>query len=445
MKIVTFIKGFWRKVRTSSLIRDSASTTFFNTAGKAVGFLIPFFIAAWFGVTRATDAFFFAYGIIIFISAIFYPVMEKVIVPFIAKVRSDGGDVGRFIGSVSVIITAVLIALSLIIILVIKPVLSIITRFDEKSLELIFIIILETIPLIFFLTWTSMLAGAINAHKRFILPALSPAFRAVVCLLIIYFLKDLWGVHVIALGYVIGEIIRFLILFIFVFKKNLFKIRLSFKINKENKRFLRVSSYQVLGMLVVGLTPIIDKTMASWLEIGSVSILEYADRLYMIPTTFLSTGVMVVLLSYWSERYFKLGKQRLKEDMKKALIVVTLIAIFIAAILIVFSRWIALLAFGRGEFDMEKIPEVSLVFIFYLAGFFPYIAGRIFVQAHLVLSNTKALLKCGIYISILNIILNYIFMKFFGVAGIALATSFTSIFSLCYLGIVFFKKLGKEG
>jgi len=438
------MRKFWSRISSRSLIRDSITTTIWSTIGSAVGFLIPFFIAAWFGVTKETDAFFFAYGIIIFLSRIFYPVVEKVAVSFIAEAKSNNENVGRFIGSILTVVTIILFILSGVVLLVAKPILSIVTKFDKEALNLIFIILLETTPLIIFLTWTSILAGAINAYKRFAIPAISPAFRAALNLLIIFIFRSALGVHAIAIGYVVGEFFRLLILFIFIYKKELFKINLSFEINIKIKRFLKASSYQALGMLAVGLSPIIDKTMASWLETGSVSILEYADRLYMIPVTFLSTGVMVVLLSYWSERYYKLGKQKLKEDVKKALKIVTLVAIIITFILIIFNRLIVSIAFGRGEFDMEKLPEVGWVFVFYLVGFAPYMAGRIFVQSHLVLKNTKALLKCGLYITLLNILLNYIFMKFFKVAGIALATSFTSIFALCYLGIVFFKRLRKE-
>jgi len=444
MKIITVLSKLWSRINSRPLVHDSITTTIWSTIGKAVGFLIPFFIASWFGVTAETDAFFFVYGIILFLSGIFYSVVEKIMVPFIVEVKSNGEDVGRFIGSVLTVVTVILFILCGLIILTAKPILSIVTKFDTESLNLVFIILLEIAPLIIFLTWTSTLAGAIRAYKRFVIPAVSPAFRAIISLLIIFIFRNFWGIHAVAIGYVIGELFRFLILFIFIYKKRLFKINLCFNIDKT-KGFLKVSSYQVLGMLAVGLSPIIDKMMASWLETGSVSILEYANRLYMIPVTFLSTGLMVVLLSYWSERYYKLGKQKLKEDVKKALKVVSLIAIVITFVLIIFNRIIVSVAFGRGEFNMEKLPEVGWVFVFYLVGFAPYMAGQIFVQSHLVLKNTKALLKCGLYITLLNILLNYIFMKFFKVAGIALATSFTSIFSLCYLGIVFYKKLGKEG
>ncbi|HIJ53334.1 MAG TPA: hypothetical protein HPP66_09295 [Planctomycetes bacterium] len=82
------------------LVRDTIKTTIWSTVGKAAGFLIPFFIAAWFGISSETDAFFFAYGLILFLSGIFAPVVESVIVPYIAEARTNNEDVGRFVGNI---------------------------------------------------------------------------------------------------------------------------------------------------------------------------------------------------------------------------------------------------------------------------------------------------------------------------------------------------------
>lgn len=84
-----FINEVVDRVRARPLVRDTITTTFLSTIGKAVGFLIPFFIAAWFGVSQETDAFFFVYGLIIFMAGVFANVVESVIVPFVAELRAE--------------------------------------------------------------------------------------------------------------------------------------------------------------------------------------------------------------------------------------------------------------------------------------------------------------------------------------------------------------------
>jgi len=156
------INALWQQIHSRPLVRDTITTTFFSTAGKSVAFLVPFFIAAWFGVSSETDAFFFAYGLILFLSGIFAPVVESVIVPYIAEIREKGEDVGRFVGTIICISGVGLTALAGVTLLIIKPVLSVVTHFDGQNLNLVFWLFVETAPLIVLLIWTSVLAGSLS-------------------------------------------------------------------------------------------------------------------------------------------------------------------------------------------------------------------------------------------------------------------------------------------
>lgn len=439
--ITKALNGFWLKLRAKSLVWDTLTTTFLSTIGKGIGFLIPFFIAVWFGVTSETDAFFFAYGLILFLSGIFAPVVESVIVSYIAEARAKSEDVGRFVGNVLGLSGIGLPTLAILFLLVIKPVLSVVTRFDAQALNLVFWLLVETAPLIILLTWTGVLAGTLNAYKKFAFPALSPAFRAVINLAIIFTFKDIWGVHAIAWGYVIGEALRLIILFVAISKFDLFSISLSIKLNARLKEFLKTASYQVAGMVAVGLNPIVDKTMASWLGEGSISVLHYADILYIIPVTFMTTGLMVTLLSHWSERFYKFGHQRLNEDVKKAVKVVGFITLPIMLLLILFHQPIVKFAFGRGAFAQARLPEIGWVWVCYLCGFVPYMFSQIFNKRLLVLKRTRLLFILSLFCVLLNIIFNIIFMYFLQLAGIALSTSIVYVTASIILFSLFKKEI----
>lgn len=110
------------------LMKDALKTTILSAVGKAVGFLIPFFLAVWFGVTEETDAFFLVYGLILFLSGIFARVVENVIVPFIAEAKTNNEDVGKFVVNILALSGIGLLVLAGIFILVIRPVLSAITH-----------------------------------------------------------------------------------------------------------------------------------------------------------------------------------------------------------------------------------------------------------------------------------------------------------------------------
>jgi len=431
----------WDRLRSRPLVRDTITTTGWATLGRAAGFMVPFFIAAWFGSDSRTDAFFFSYGVVLFLANIFAPVVEYVIVPYIAEARKEGRDVGRFIGGVMVISGVGLFILSGLLILITEPVLSLITRFDQPTLILARNLLVETTPLIILLVWTGILSGTLNAYKKFAYPAVSPAFRAMVNLGIIFAFRSVIGVHAIALGYVAGEAVRMIILLGVIKKLKLIRLRFSFSLSPVLRDFFSKASYQTVAMIAIWSKPIIDRAMASWLGEGNVSILYYADRLYIIPITFICSGLMATTLSHWSSRLYESPRSTMRQDVRRAVKMVGLAAVLITIFLLIFYRPITRLAYGRGAFQPGQVVEVQRVWFYYLLGLVPYVIARIYFQAHLVLKNTHFLMIYAFGLTGLGIMLNYILMGRFGVAGIALATTLSYLAAALGLGYFLNRRL----
>ena len=160
---------FFAEIRNRALVWDSITTSFWSTLGRGVGFLIPFFIASWFGVSSGTDSFFFSYSLILFLAGIFTTVIQSIIVPYINEIRKKNDDVGKFVGKVLSISSIGLLGVAVVVLLVVKPILYVITRFDSKTLSIVYRLIVETSPLIIFMVWTNILAGTLNAYKKFAL------------------------------------------------------------------------------------------------------------------------------------------------------------------------------------------------------------------------------------------------------------------------------------
>jgi len=334
-----------------------------------------------------------------------------------------------------------LFILSGLLILITEPVLSLITRFDQPTLILARNLLVETTPLIILLVWTGILSGTLNAYKKFAYPAVSPAFRAIINLGIIFAFRSVIGVHAIALGYVAGEAVRMIILLGIIKKLKLIRFRFSFSLSPVLRDFFGKASYQTVAMIAIWSKPIIDRAMASWLGEGNVSILYYADRLYIIPITFICSGLMATTLSHWSSRLYESPRLTMRQDVSRAVKMVGLIAVLITIILLIFYRPITRLAYGRGAFHPGQVVEVQRVWFYYLLGLVPYVIARIYFQAHLVLKNTHFLMIYAFFLTGLSVLLNYILMGWFGVAGIALATTTSSLLAALGLGYFLKKKL----
>ncbi|MDP8235279.1 MAG: lipid II flippase MurJ [Candidatus Erginobacter occultus] len=423
----------WKRLRNSALAWDTLTTSAWNLFGRGVGFLIPFFLAAWFGISSQTDAFFFGYGLIVFIAGIFAPAIEVMTVPYIAEIRAEGGDVGRFVGRMLCWSGAGMTVLALLLVLLARPVIGTVTRFDPDSLRTISRLLLLTAPLMVLLVWTGVLTGYLNAYKKFAFPAVAPAFRAAANLAVIFALKDAMGVFAIALGYLAGEVIRLLWLLAVIGRSAMPPIRLALGWDGAMRNFLAVAFFQAISLAAAHFKAVVDKAMASWLEPGSVSVLEYAYRLYLIPLAFFSTGLFVTILSHWSERYYGRGRRQLSRDVFKTARLTAAASLLITVVVILFSTPLVRLAYGRGEFAAERVPVVSLVWICYLVGFLPSALTGVIMRGHLTLKNTKILMQNAIAMNLANILFNYLLMWRFRAAGIAFSTSIVAALSLIHL------------
>lgn len=433
---LVFDRSLYR-ILSQPLLWDTFKTTLFNAMGKSIGFMVPFFIAAWFGISFETDAFFFAYSLIMFLASIFSQSVETLVVPFIAEARAKGERVDELLGRTLGLCTLGLSGLCFVFLWGMKPTLSYVTRFSPDGQRLIFYILIECLPLVVLLVWTSILAGSLNAYRVFGIPALSPALRAILTLVFIFACKDALGVHAIAVGYVIGEILRLGVLFSVVKYLGLFRIRLSLSWDAKFYEFLKASSYQTVGMSVGLLMPILNRIMASWLGRGNVSILEYAERLFLIFPNFLLLGLITTILSHWSTRYYSGGREQIKREVYRVSKWTAILSLLLTlSVLLVRGRIIEFI-YGYGTIPIDKINAIETTFSFFLFGLIFHALHHIFIRAHLVKKNTNIILITALLMSISNIGLNLILMRLVGVAGIALSTTLAYGLSLVILWISF--------
>ncbi len=434
--------GRRRPLGSRPIVRDTVVTTATSTVGRAIGFLIPILVGFWFGVSTQTDAFFFAYGLVLLLAGVFAPVIESVLVPFIAEIGPDRpNEVRRLVGNTLVASTLALTVVGLLFFTVSKPVFATLTNFTPDSLGLISRLLLESLPLFVFLIASSILSGALNARRLFAFPAISPAFRAVIAIAIIFAFRPQMGVHSIALGYVIGELARFIALYIYACRSGIAPSFTSLLLDSRLGRFLRTASYQIAGTAVLALTPVVDKTMASWLEPGSVSILEYANRLYEIPATFVTGGLFVVLLSHWSGHYYAGSDWPFRKNVVRTAKIVGGASLGMSLILIILRNPLGSIVYGHGEFPPDRLYAVYTVWSIYLIGLAPMLVGNVFGRGHLVLKNTRLLMAVGIANFCMKVALNLVFIRPLGLYGLALSAAVVNVALALVLMLTFEKSM----
>jgi putative peptidoglycan lipid II flippase len=187
----------------------------------------------------------------------------------------------------------------------------------------------------------------------------------------------------------------------------------------------------------------IDKFFAGQLIVGSIAALNYGNRVPAFGVTIVIMALGSVLLPHFS--------RLVNEDLKSAyhylfkiLKLVLVIGLIVVILAIFSSDWIVQIWLERNEFTHQDTLKVSTIQKILLANVPFYLCTLIMVKFLTSINKNKFMAQISFVNLLVNIILNMIFIKYYGVFGLALSTTFVLIISSCfYFGFTYrqFKKI----
>ena len=419
--------------------RPFFSTTFFTALGRAGGFIIPFFVAFYYGITPETDAFFFAYALIIFLTELSSQIFESMLIPYLAEHKKNPETVSHFANGVALLSLPFAAIICFLIHRFLPPALIRWSRWDASSASLSAGLFLQITPLFFLNLWSSVMNGIFYTYKVFWYPALSPLIRSVWVILFLWLGHQKFGITALTFGFVAGESIRLLTGFLLSRYLKLWVPKFRWEeVRFSIKEFLQKVPLQIFAVTAVLLTPVVNQWFAARLGVGSVSLLNYAERLLLIPYQLFIGGFLQIFLSDWSEGYCQepgiLFWPKIQKDIQNTF----LAALVLSLILVIFHNPLVRMVYGHGELQEKELPVLASVFGWLAIGFAPAVINLLYVRTLFVLKKTSFYsLQSWVKLS-LHLFLNYVLMQFYGVKGIAMSTSI--VYILMGLWIHFYLK-----
>ncbi len=418
-----YLSGFHQK---GSLKKDAVVTLGMTILGRGLGFFIPVLIATWFGTDQKTDAFFLAYAIWLFVTLAFGNVFETVVVPFVVEQRSQNKPLGRFVREILGKATLILAVIAFVLLLVVKPILKITTGFSPEAIALVRMLMIEMLSMIFLSLATDTINGVLNACKMFAVPALSPGFRSLVVILTVLLLKNGFGIHAIAWAYGIGEGVRFLVSCIY-FSKQMKETKIPGQKTEDTASFFKCMVPQLFGLTFINLIFLVDQSMASWFGPGALTTYAYAERLRNVLFLLFSAGTGSVALSYWANQFGAKTTPILWPKIKSVIWGLFWLSAFFALGMVFFRFPLSTLLFKHGEFPTKNLHQVSDLFGILVMGVPFQVMALLGVRFLIVLKRNAFYMVIGFLRLILDAPLNYLFMHFIGINGIALSTTFLDV------------------
>lgn len=249
--------------------------------------------------------------------------------------------------------------------------------------------------------------------------------------------------YILAIGTLIGMFSQLAYYYPFL-KKNDFKYKLYFNIKDEYiKKTIIMILPVFIGAAVNEINIIVDRSLVSGLEQGSIAALNYASKLIGFIIGVFIASIVIIAYPKMSELSVKNNANKLKEYIINILEVITVIIIPISVISIIYSSDIVRIIFQRGSFDSKSTYMTSMALAAYSIGLIGIAYREILTKAYFSIKDTKTPMLNGVIAVILNIILNIILIKKIGFIGSAVATSIIAIVTSILLSWNLKYKIGK--
>lgn len=284
-------------------------------------------------------------------------------------------------------------------------------------------------PFIFFLSSSALLAGALQSVNHFFVPAFSPVLLngffiggILVCL------SSGLPVEYLCVFILCGGLAQFL-MHVFAY------ISLKFMFHMPRRETLSsfghvLSKFMLcfLSMSVMEFNLIIDQRFASYLHVGSVTLIKYASRFMGIPLGVFAVAFSTILLPHFS-RISISDPKRLSFyllECSKFVFWVTIPATFIMGFL---SKdiFLTLFASSSSKFPAHLVSEAGMILLGFLTGLFFFSLNKILFNLFYSFHDTRRPMYIAIIATALNVLFNYILVGIWGGVGLALATSLSGL------------------
>jgi putative peptidoglycan lipid II flippase len=404
-------------------------------------------VAHSFGRSDTLDAFLFAFMLPAFALNLVVGAVSAALVPVLVETRQkDGAAAGQqLLSSVMLLTVAALVAVALLLALLAQMYLPWLGHSFSPQKQLL------TREFLYFLAPWLVLSGlatfmacVLNAIEKFAVPALVPILTPSVVLVCIAVWTHASSGFALALGTLAGSFLEVALLYYLVKKYQILGAVRWHGFDQRVRAVVSQTGPMMAGCLLMGATPVVDQFMAAMLGSGNVSALSYGSKVPAALLAIGATALSTATLPYFSRMAAENDWQGCRHTLKRYSALMLSVSIPITVVLIVFSRSLVRLLFQRGAFTSLDTGVVSQVQACYSLQIPAYVLCMLFVRFISSVRRNDLLMYASAINLVVDIVMNLVLMRVWGVAGIALSTSIVVVGSLIFLSLSSLRLLKRQ-
>lgn len=413
-----------RKMTYQTVARTATFMVILTLVSKCFGFIRELVMANYFGAGYITDSYVMAQSIPgILLGGIFSAVSTAYMPLFSQIVEKQGNKEGNLFTSY---VINLLIILSLIASLIgfffsDQIVGFLASGFDEQRAQLTSFYVKITFIYVMFSATAGVLDAYLQYRGKFLTPIISGyALNAMAIFMIIF--SAYTSYYYLAFGILLGQIGRLIVVFIAA-KRQAFKYSRSLKFNQTIKKISVLAIPVFISTYIQQINTFVDKTLASGLQVGSVSALYYAMLLVTLITGLTSNVFSTIIYPKLSQANALGDNKKISDISSTGVNLVLLVTIPFTFGIFAYGEQVVQIIYERGAFDEIATSLTGSAFLFYGIGLIFIALNDVLIRIYYAIHDMKApMIYAGIAV-IVNIVLNLVLVRYLQHNGLALGTS----------------------
>jgi putative peptidoglycan lipid II flippase len=293
---------------------------------------------------------------------------------------------------------------------------------------------------------SAVLMGVLNAHRKFVVPAIAPILFSVAVILAITFLRGTFDVYAMALGVLCGGAAQIAVQYPLFHRLGYrFRFRTYFGNTEFKKIMVRWLPILATSSVFV-VTQQIAIKFASGIEEGSITAVSIALTFFQLPFGIFSASITNVLFPRMSSQAARKDFSGLVDSMRYGIRFLTAVLVPSGVFLCLMATQLISVGFLKGEFSMANVLLASPVLVYYSVGLLSVGMFTFLQRAFYSLGEYRVPFAIAVVVATVDIILSlWLKETRLRTGGIALANSIAFSLGTVLLLAVMRKRLGPLG
>lgn len=423
----------------SNLIKSTFIIMIVSVISRALGLIRDMLIGKNFGARMYTDAYNIAVSVpeTIFtlvglaISTAFLPTLSKI------KAKEGKGEMYEFANNVINILFIVSLILFILTSVFSKEIVYLFKP-SEKTALIASGLLKITLLNILFLSINACFTTLLQVNEDFVIPSILGLFFNLPMILYLLLFRN-YDIMGLTIANVIGNFFRVVVQVPSLITHG-YKYKITINLSDERLKAIIILIIPVIiGAGANSINMVVDKYIALKFPDGSVSALDYAQKLIVFINTIITTSVTSIVYPLMANMKSNEDKSGFINMLKKSILYLALLLIPITIGVIIFNKDIVRVVYERGAFDENAVQITSFALLGYGFGIFFTGIRDILNSTLFSMGKTKVTATNGVIGVIINVTFSIILSRYIGVMGIALASVIAMIVTASLLFVNFIK------